>query len=135
MSWMNCENAQTCGHELCLPEFCKEYKPKEWDWDSILRGALNTYGAEAQTLMVMEEMSELQKELCKHARGKANRMEIAEEIADVQIMLDQMTILHHCAYEVGCFREAKLIRLAVLISKNIYGSSLPISSSCPAHDA
>ena len=36
----------------------------------ILEKALDTYGAQAQTLMVMEEMSELQKELCKHARGK-----------------------------------------------------------------
>lgn len=35
--------------------------------------ALNKWGAEAQTLMVFEEMSELQKELCKHARGKDNR--------------------------------------------------------------
>lgn len=78
----------------------------------LFRRALDIYGAEAQTLMVMEEMSELQKELCKHARGKDNRMEIAEEIADVQIMLEQMTILHDCAYEVGRFREAKLIRLA-----------------------
>ena len=52
--------------------------------------ALNKWGAEAQTLMVFEEMSELQKELCKHARGKDNREAIAEEIADVQIMLEQM---------------------------------------------
>ena len=35
----------------------------------LYRIALSTYGAEAQTLMAMEEMAELQKELCKHARG------------------------------------------------------------------
>ena len=58
--------------------------------------ALNKWGAEAQTLMGFEEMSELQKELCKHARGKDNREAIAEEIADVQIMLEQMMILHDC---------------------------------------
>ena len=34
--------------------------------------ALNKWGAEAKTLMVFEEMSELQKELCKRARGKDN---------------------------------------------------------------
>ncbi len=49
----------------------------------ILKRAVETYGAQAQTLMVFEEMSELQKELCKHARGKDNREAIAEEIADV----------------------------------------------------
>ena len=42
-----------------------ELKPR-----GIYREALNKWGAEAQTLMVFEEMSELQKELCKHARGK-----------------------------------------------------------------
>lgn len=56
----------------------------------ILKYAVETYGAQAQTLMVFEEMSELQKELCKHARGKDNQEAIAEEIADVQIMLGQM---------------------------------------------
>ena len=35
--------------------------------------AIDSYGAQSQTLMVMEEMSELQKELCKHARGRDNR--------------------------------------------------------------
>ena len=47
-------------------------------------------GPDAQTLMAFEEMAELQKELCKHARGKHNRSAVAEEIADVQIMLEQM---------------------------------------------
>ena len=46
--------------------------------------------------MMFEEMAELQKELCKNARGKDNRAEIAEEIADVHIMLDQMEILPNC---------------------------------------
>ena len=53
----------------------------------IYREALNKWGAEAQTLMVFEEMAELQKELCKHTRGRDNREAIAEEIADVQIIL------------------------------------------------
>ena len=33
--------------------------------------ALEKWGADAQTLMVFEEMAELQKELCKNARGCA----------------------------------------------------------------
>ena len=53
----------------------------------IYREALRRWGPEAQMLMAFEEMSELQKELCKAARGKQNKAEIAEEIADVQIML------------------------------------------------
>lgn len=77
----------------------------------LYRLALSTYGAQAQTMMVMEKMAELQKELCKHARGKENRAQIAEEIADVQIMLEQMELLHDCAGLVAGFKAQKLDRL------------------------
>ena len=73
--------------------------------------AIETWGSDAQTLMVFEEMSELQKELCKHARGKDNRDNIADEIADVEIMLAQMKILHDCEADVELHRQAKLARL------------------------
>ncbi len=76
-----------------------------------LTRALRQYGADAQVLMVMEEMAELQKELCKRARGKENVDDIAQEIADVQIMLDQMILLYHCARAVQDYRALKLLRL------------------------
>lgn len=79
--------------------------------NGVYRMALDTFGAEAQTLMCMEEMSELQKELCKHARGADNTAHIAEEIADVRIMLDQMAILHGCAGLAANYKTAKLERL------------------------
>lgn len=79
---------------------------------TVLSKALETYGAEKQTLKVYEEMAELQKELCKNSWGADNLMEIAEEIADVQIMLEQMIILHDCADAVKGFRIAKLLRLS-----------------------
>ena len=77
----------------------------------IYRKALRRWGPEAQTLMAFEGMSELQKELCKAARGKQNKAEIAEEIADVQIMLGQMILLHDCADEVEEQKARKLERL------------------------
>ena len=77
----------------------------------ILENALTTFGAEAQILMVMEEMAELQKKLCKNLRGKDNVANIAEEIADVQIMLEQMTLLYDCEHAVQANREYKLMRL------------------------
>lgn len=49
------------------------------------------YG-EAQVVVAIEELSELQKELCKSLRGKENKNAILEEMADVYIMLDQMKI-------------------------------------------
>ena len=77
----------------------------------IYRAALDKWGPTSQTLMVFEEMGELQKELCKHARGSDNRDDIAEEIADVLIMLDQMMLLHDCGKLVKRCKDFKLSRL------------------------
>lgn len=77
----------------------------------LYRIALETWGPDAQTVMVFEEMSELQKELCKHARGKDNQDHIAEEIADVLIMLEQMMILHNCEDLVFQYKQEKKNRL------------------------
>ena len=78
----------------------------------ICKQALDVYGKEAQICMVFEEMAELQKELCKSLRGKENRVEIAEEIADVEIMLEQMKILFNIDEEVEEMKECKIKRLA-----------------------
>lgn len=60
----------------------------------VLQRALDTYGSLPQIVMVFEEMSELQKELCKYLRGKYSPANIAEEIADVEIMLEQLSLIH-----------------------------------------
>ena len=80
--------------------------------NAVLQRALDMWGAEAQTRMVFEEMAELQKELCKWLRGLGDREHIAEEIADVEIMLDQMKLLHNCADECKSWRLRKLGRLS-----------------------
>lgn len=83
--------------------------------------ALEHYGPDAQKLMVMEEMAELQKELCKNSRGHDNRLHIAEEIADVLIMLEQMIILYDCAEQVDEWVKVKLERLEKNIGRNDNG--------------
>ena len=85
----------------------------------ICSQALSTYGADNQTLMVFEEMAELQKALCKHARGENNRLHIAEEIADVQITLAQMVILYDCADEVNAYKKYKLERLRQRLNEEV----------------
>lgn len=85
------------------------------DGDEICRAALEAFGAEAQITMVFEEMAELQDVLCKFLRGRVDedtRTHIAEEIADVEIMLQQMVMLFDCAGQVETFRRYKLERLA-----------------------
>lgn len=66
----------------------------------VLQRALDTYGSALQIVVMMEEMSKLQKELCKYLRGKYSPANIAEEIADVEIMLEQMKMLFCCADDV-----------------------------------
>ena len=75
----------------------------------VLTQAIKRYGVVSQVNMMFEEMSELQKELCKHLRGKDN---LTEEIADVEIMLAQMKAIFGCAAMVEGWRQTKVDRLA-----------------------
>ena len=76
----------------------------------IYRQALEKWG-EKQIAMVFEEMAEMQKELCKNLRGRENRAEIAEEIADVEIMLAQMKLYYGIEEGVKRHKILKLQRL------------------------
>lgn len=66
---------------------------------ALLDRAITTYGAPAQMDMAVEEMAELTKALCKvkrascAAEAKAALENAVEEMADVQIMLDQLRII------------------------------------------
>ena len=77
----------------------------------IMRAAIVTYGDDAQEKMLLEEMAELQKEICKAWRGKDNSDCIADEIADVEIMLWQMKNIFGIEDNVRKFRKKKLVRL------------------------
>lgn len=83
---------------------------------ALLDHAITAYGAPAQMDMAVEEMAELTKALCKvkrvscAAEAKAVLENVVEEMADVQIMLDQLRIIFHRSTEE--IEEAKLERLA-----------------------
>lgn len=77
----------------------------------ILCKAIDTYGVDAQCKMAIEEMSELTKELCKYFRGADNDDYIAEEVADVRIMLDQLCIMFGIEIRAQRHRTEKLERL------------------------
>ena len=67
---------------------------------------------EKQIIMVFEEMAELQKELSKNLRGKDNINSIAEEIADVEIMIEQMKLLFDIDLDVRKHKMFKLENLS-----------------------
>ena len=83
----------------------------EYTEQDIFRSAIDTYGEVMQITVAFEEMSELQKELCKHLRGSGSQENIAEEIADVEIMIEQMKMLFNCEAAVLQVREKKVKRL------------------------
>lgn len=56
-------------------------------------------------------MAELTKELSKNIRGQDNDLGIAEEVADVEIMLEQLKIIFDIRTDVENVKNEKLIRL------------------------
>ena len=79
--------------------------------NEILIEAINRYGTKAQLMMVLEEMSELQKEICKWFRGKRDPEAIADELADVEIMLEQVKMIFDLHGEVNEHIDRKIERL------------------------
>ena len=55
--------------------------------------ALIRFGKAIQLVVALEEMSEVQKEICKTMRGESNLDHLAEEIADATIMLEQVRLI------------------------------------------
>lgn len=61
---------------------------------TTLEKAIETYGKDMQLNVAVEEFSELIKEICKNKRGRDNRENIIEEMADCYIMLQQLEIIY-----------------------------------------
>ena len=62
----------------------------------ILGAAIDTWGTEMQIVVAIEEMSELTKALTKYIRGDdaaTISVSIREEMADVGIMLNQLSLI------------------------------------------
>ena len=60
----------------------------------ILEGAIEKWGATAQVVVAIEELSELQKELCKFLRyGRCDELTMHDEMTDVSIMLNQLSLI------------------------------------------
>ena len=74
-----------------------------------LNDAIRIYGKSAQVDMAIEEMSELHVALLHERRGRENN--IAEEIADTEIMLQQLEMIFDVSKEVETIKAEKLERL------------------------
>lgn len=68
--------------------------------DTIIHKAIERYGIPVQSVVAMEEMAELQKELSKAIRGmyttgNYDTKGMLEEIADVTLMLKQIMVMYN----------------------------------------
>ena len=80
--------------------------------------AVSTFGETSRLILAIEEMSELIKELSKYTRGRENIGSICEEMADVEIMLEQLKIVFHNRAAVDYHRSQKLQRLSDRLNGN-----------------
>ena len=90
----------------------------------IMQKAINTYGLENQMIKTIEELAELSQNLSKaliRLNSKSNTTlsadlksvnNIFEEMADVEIMLEQCKMMFECETEVQDWKEKKIARLA-----------------------
>ena len=80
----------------------------------VFETAISRYGETSQLHMLLEEMSELAKEICKSMRysKKQYKAKVAEEVADVEIMLEQIKIIFGIDDDVEGWRLDKVVRLA-----------------------
>lgn len=83
----------------------------------IMQKAINTYGLENQIIKTGEELFELSQALCKFLSKPYTESDrtildnIYEEMADVEIMLEQCKIMFQCDKEVNKWKQKKIERL------------------------
>lgn len=84
----------------------------------VCKKAIEVFGINSQIWMAIEECSELQDALAKFKRGRAKPEDVITEIADVQIMMEQLAIFFG-EKEVNDERIRKLERLQKRIDKKM----------------
>jgi hypothetical protein len=89
----------------------------------VYTNALITYGELTQMVVAVEELSECQKEICKFMRGFGNAGNLAEEIADATICLEQMRLFFGLNDLVCQKMDEKVKRLDDRLKAAAFGNS------------
>lgn len=79
--------------------------------NTVLREAIKIFGELHQEVKAIEEMAELQQELAKYTCCNGDYGRIAEEMADVYIMLQQLLMIFDNSDLVQAYIMLKVIRL------------------------
>lgn len=78
---------------------------------TICKRAILHYGPEVQKVKALEELAELQCEITHEMGGRGDYNHVAEEIADVEIMLEQLKQMYNIRARVDRERQRKITRL------------------------
>lgn len=81
--------------------------------EDVYKEAIDTFGKKMQLLVAIEELGELMKEVIKALRGKEDIDHIAEEAADVEIMLEQLKLMY--GIDTSKIKATKIERLKRLL--------------------
>lgn len=92
--------------------------------EAVYRDAIKLWGADVQEIVAIEECSEIIKEICKTRRGQGSLGRLAEEIADVTIMMEQLRLMYDINDEVCAFMDQKVLRLKKNIESAARESSI-----------
>jgi hypothetical protein len=84
-------------------------------YEPLIKMGLDKLGVDNQTTIAIEELSELQKEICKFKRGKVNRQHLAEEISHSILMIENLIVYFNLEDEVKEEYNLALQRLVSLI--------------------
>lgn len=77
----------------------------------LYQKVMDKWGVDAQLNVAIEELSELIKEICKDKRDYGIPDQIAEEVADVEIMCEQLRFIYDFDEAVDKWKAYKLKRL------------------------
>lgn len=78
----------------------------------LYKQALAKWGVDGQLTVAVEELSELIKEVCKMQREIGNINDLSEEVADVEIMCEQLRYIFDMDSDVDNWKASKINRLA-----------------------
>lgn len=96
----------------------------------VYQELLARHGQEKQVMKAIEELGELTVELSKLIAGEGRKGSVAEEIADVTIMLEQLRIMFEMNESVSLYMDMKIRRAAENLAWAVQPFEVGASHDC-----
>lgn len=117
LNGVRCPDFSMCGDMSSIDGalFCQMLKQLENEAyvetdEALYKSAIEVFGADSRMRLIQEECAELIAAVAQFARGRVGVLELAEELADVEIMCGQLRLLVGPG-AVEAAKRAKLERL------------------------